>query len=107
MARYYVSQAILQGRKQDAVSVARVAAVEIEQRVYEAVRAVLSISEGQSSIGSQSDQRNTNRPVAPAGFPALPKAESPRATVVFGAAEQCAGGSRMTGRVSALNVRLT
>jgi hypothetical protein len=48
--------------------------------VSEAVRAVLSVSEGQSSIGSQSDQRHTYRLVAPAGFPALPKAEPRAAT---------------------------
>src|SRR5271167_2239879 len=39
---YYVSQAILQGRKHEAGSVARVPAVEIERRVAEAMRAALS-----------------------------------------------------------------
>ena len=37
--RYYVSQAILQGRKHEAGSVARVSALEIEARVAEAARA--------------------------------------------------------------------
>ena len=37
--RYYVSQAILQGRKHEAGSVARVPALEIEARVAEAARA--------------------------------------------------------------------
>jgi site-specific DNA recombinase len=36
--RYYVSQAILQGRKQDAGSIARVSAPEIEDKVLEALR---------------------------------------------------------------------
>ncbi len=36
--RYYVSQATLQGRKQDAGSIARVAAPEVEGKVLEAVR---------------------------------------------------------------------
>ena len=36
--RYYVSQAILQGRKRDAGSIVRVPAMEIERRVAEAVR---------------------------------------------------------------------
>jgi DNA invertase Pin-like site-specific DNA recombinase len=43
--RYYVSQALLQGRKQDAGSVSRAPAAEIEQRVTEAIRNYLAISE--------------------------------------------------------------
>jgi site-specific DNA recombinase len=39
--RNYISQAILQGRKQDAGSVARVSAPEIETKVLEAVRAAM------------------------------------------------------------------
>ena len=39
--RYYVSQAILQGRKQEAGSVARVSASDIEAKVLEVVRAEL------------------------------------------------------------------
>jgi site-specific DNA recombinase len=42
--RYYVSQAILQGRKHEAGSVARVPALEIEARVAEAARAASSAS---------------------------------------------------------------
>ena len=45
--RYYVSQAVLQGRKHEAGSVARVPALEIERRVAEAVRAASSASNGQ------------------------------------------------------------
>src|SRR5271163_1316826 len=40
--RYYVSQAVLQGRNHEAGSVARVPALEIERRVAEAVRAASS-----------------------------------------------------------------
>ncbi len=39
--RYYISQAILQGRKQDAGSVARVSAAQIEAKVLEAVRSAM------------------------------------------------------------------
>ena len=39
--RYYVSQAILQGRKHDAGSIARVAAPEVESRVLEGVEGLL------------------------------------------------------------------
>ena len=45
--RYYVSQAVLQGRKHEAGSVARVPALEIEARVAEAVRAASSASHRQ------------------------------------------------------------
>ena len=45
--RYYVSQAILQGRKHEAGSVARVPALEIEARVAEAVRAASPASNRQ------------------------------------------------------------
>ena len=45
--RYYVSQAVLQGRKHEAGSVARVPALEIEARVAEAVRAASPASNRQ------------------------------------------------------------
>jgi site-specific DNA recombinase len=45
--RYYVSQAVLQGRKHEAGSVALVPALEIEGRVTEAMRAVSSASNWQ------------------------------------------------------------
>jgi hypothetical protein len=48
--RYYVSQAILQGRKHEAGSVERVPAIEIERRVAEAVRGASSASHGHHSI---------------------------------------------------------
>jgi hypothetical protein len=43
--RYYVSQAILQGRKHDAGSIARVAAPEVEGKVIAAVRSALGDDE--------------------------------------------------------------
>src|SRR5277367_1058437 len=78
--RYYVSQAVLQGRKQDAGTIARVPAMEIERRVGEAVRAVLSTSDRQLAIGSQGGQRRTNHPGAPTDFPAPTKAAPSGAT---------------------------
>jgi site-specific DNA recombinase len=45
--RYYVSQAVLQGRKHEAGSVARVPALEIEARVAETARAASSASNRQ------------------------------------------------------------
>jgi hypothetical protein len=49
--RYYVSQAVLQGRKHEAGSVARVPALEIEARVAEAARAASSASNRQGWHG--------------------------------------------------------
>jgi len=46
--RYYVSQAVLQGRKHEAGSVARAPALEIERQVAEAVRAASSASNRQN-----------------------------------------------------------
>jgi site-specific DNA recombinase len=46
--RYYVSQAVLQGRKHEAGSVACVPALEIERRAREAVRAASSASNRQN-----------------------------------------------------------
>ena len=48
--RYYVSQAILQGRKQDAGSIARVSAVEIEGKVLASVRAALDAECAEADI---------------------------------------------------------
>ena len=55
--RYYVSQAILQGRQQDAGSLSRVAAMEIERRVVEAVRGIAPSDHLERSIGRPSIQR--------------------------------------------------
>ena len=51
--RYYVSQAILQGRKQDAGSVARVPAMELERRVVDAVRGAAPTDPRERSIETQ------------------------------------------------------
>jgi hypothetical protein len=70
--RYYVSQAILQGRKHEAGSVARVPAIEIERRVAEAAREALSASDGQRSSGSLTGQRKMSS--APADLAAMRRA---------------------------------
>jgi site-specific DNA recombinase len=56
--RYYISRAVLKGRKQDAGSVTRVPAAEIEARVSIAVRALLS-----------APQRSTDRAGRPVDHP--------------------------------------
>ena len=82
--RYYVSQAVLQGRKQDAGSLARVPAMEIERRVCEAMRAILCVFDRERSLGSQCEQRRGNGLGAPTDHPAPRKAAA-------GAAEPAAG----------------
>ena len=61
--RYYVSQAVLQGRKEDAGSIFRVRAMEIERRVIDAVRGVAPALVPERSIGRQSIQ-GVGRPAA-------------------------------------------
>jgi DNA invertase Pin-like site-specific DNA recombinase len=68
--RYYVSQAILQGHKHEAGSVARVPALEIERRVAEAARAALSDCDRQRSVGWQSGPGGAIGPSAPTDLPA-------------------------------------
>ena len=67
--RYYVSQAILQGRKQEAGSVGRVPALEIERQVTEAVRAALSYSDRRRSSGLQSALHGAGGSRAPTDLP--------------------------------------
>ena len=62
--RYYVSQAILQGRKADAGSVARVPAMELERRVVEAVRGAAPTDRRERSIETQIIRRVSDRPDA-------------------------------------------
>ena len=62
--RYYVSQAILQGRKADAGSVARVPAKELERRVVEAVRGAAPTERRERSIETQIIRRVSDRPDA-------------------------------------------
>jgi hypothetical protein len=60
--RYYVSQAILQGREHEAGAVARVSAFAIEQKVAEAVRVALSSpSNLELSATSQRHQQGASR----------------------------------------------
>ncbi len=77
--RYYVSQAILQGRKEDAGSLVRVAAMEIERRVVEAVRGAAPSDHLERSIERQSIQRVSGHPgadVAAIGIDATASASS-------------------------------
>ena len=77
--RYYVSQAILQGRQQDAGSLGRVAAMEIERRVVEAVRGAAPSDHLERSIRRRSIQRVSRHPgadVAAIGIDAAASASS-------------------------------
>ncbi len=56
--RYYVSQAVLQGRKHEAGSIARVPALEIEVRVAEAARAASPASNRQGRHGLHQPKAN-------------------------------------------------
>ena len=67
--RYYVSQAVLQGRKQEAGSLARVPAMEIDRRVTEAARRALPMCNRQRSSGSQRDHPAASGPGASADLP--------------------------------------
>jgi site-specific DNA recombinase len=62
--RYYVSQAILQGRKEHVGSVARVRAMELERQVVDAVRGAAPTGPRESSIEPQMIRRVSDRPVA-------------------------------------------
>jgi site-specific DNA recombinase len=61
--RYYVSQAILQGRKEDVGSVASVPAMELERRVVDAVRGAASTDLRERSLETQIICRTSDRPV--------------------------------------------
>ena len=60
--RYYVSQAILQGRKADAGSVARVPAKELERRVVEAVRGAAPTDRRERSIETRITRHVSSTP---------------------------------------------
>ena len=72
--RYYVSQAILQGRKDDAGSIVRVPAVEIERRVADAVRGAATSFRCEHSIGGRSVQGICGHPDVAVGFDAAASA---------------------------------
>jgi site-specific DNA recombinase len=59
--RYYVSQAMLQGHKEDVGSVARVPAMELERRVVDAVRGVLPTDPRDRSIETDVIRRMSDR----------------------------------------------
>src|ERR1700678_1658346 len=67
--RYYISQAVLQGRKHEAGSVARVPALEIERQVAEAVRAASSASKRQG--WQEMEQPKASGPGASTNAPAV------------------------------------
>jgi hypothetical protein len=60
--RYYGSQAIPQGRKEDVGSVARVPAVEVERRDIDAMRSAAPMNPRERSIEQQIIRRASNRP---------------------------------------------
>jgi site-specific DNA recombinase len=62
--RYYVSQAILQGHKEDAGSVARVPALELERRIVDAVRRAAPSDPRNRSMETQNPHRVSDRPGA-------------------------------------------
>jgi hypothetical protein len=62
--RYYVSLAMLQGRKEDVGSVARVPAMELERRVVDAVRGAAPTDPRERSIETQITRPVSDRPVA-------------------------------------------
>lgn len=62
--RYYVSQAILQGRKEDVGSVARVPAMELERRVVDAVRGAAPTDPRERSIETRITRSVSDRPIA-------------------------------------------
>ena len=72
--RYYVSQAVLQGRKADAGSIARVAASEVESKVLETARAAMGDEGSDEAIsgGRRACNDRTGGTVRPVGRPYVP-----------------------------------
>jgi site-specific DNA recombinase len=85
--RYYISQSILQERKHEAGSLARVSAPEIERKVAESVRAVLSAPDGRHSNGSRTSQRKTSSSV-PADLAAICRSAGDNAADLCAAVER-------------------
>jgi hypothetical protein len=99
--RYYVSQAVLQGRKEDAGSIFRVPAMEIERRVIDAVRGATPSHISERSIGRQSIQ-GVGRPAA-----AIDGAASAAPSNVFDfGGDVRAAVERITIRRTALEIQL-
>jgi site-specific DNA recombinase len=100
--RYCVSQAILQGRKEDAGSVARVPAIELERRVVDAVRGAAPTDPRERSIEAGIIRRVSDRPVATVNSAAV--GSSPR--VLDPGADICAAVERVTIRRTTLEILL-
>jgi site-specific DNA recombinase len=100
--RYYVSQAILQGRKADAGSVARVPAIELERRVVEAVRGAAPTDRRERSIETQIIHRLSDRPDAAIDSAVL--GSSPCA--LDPGADLCVAVERITIRRATLEIQL-
>jgi site-specific DNA recombinase len=79
--RYYVSQAILQGRKADVGSVGRVPAMELERRVVEAVRGAAPTDRRERSIETQIIRRASDRPDAAIDSAAVDRIKIRRTTL--------------------------
>jgi hypothetical protein len=73
---YYVSQAMLHGRKEDVGSVARVPAMELERRVIDAVRGAAPMDPRERSTEAEIPRRVSDRPRAAINSP--PVGSSPR-----------------------------
>jgi site-specific DNA recombinase len=86
--RYYVSQAILQGRKHEAGSVARVPALEIERRVTDAVHAASSAPDRQRTSRWHSTQRGASRPGGPTDLPSTRPSAVDHGAILRGAVER-------------------
>ena len=80
--RYYISQTILQGRKDDAGSIVRVPAMEIERRVVEAVRRAGVSSRCKHSTGGRSVHRVSGDPCPALGIHAAASASPLSASAV-------------------------
>ncbi|MGO8919731.1 MAG: recombinase family protein [Stellaceae bacterium] len=102
--RYYVSQAILQGRQQDAGSLSRVAAMEIERRVVEAVRGAAPSDHLERSIGRQSIQRVSRHPGADVAAIGIDAAASASSSCAFDVDARAAVG-RVTIRRTTLEIQ--
>ncbi len=102
--RYYLSQAMLQGSKEDAGSIVRVPAMEIERRVVEAVRGAGTSSRCEHSTGGRGVQRVCGRPGAALGFDAA--ASASRSGALGPAADRSAALERVTIGRTTLEIQL-
>jgi site-specific DNA recombinase len=100
--RYYVSQAILQGRKEDVGSVARVPAMELERRVVDAVRGAPPTNPREHSIETEIIHRVSDRPVATINSAAVGSSSR----VLDPGADLCAAVERVTIRCTTLEIQL-